>query len=86
MIEGSSSADFASCDMVCGTHQDIEPPEPLDRGVDNLSAVVFFRDVGDERENPRFAAALPSLFCDRFDLGALARRSRDDSDSSLRKS
>jgi len=67
-------------------HQNIEPPEPLDRGVDNLSAVVFLCDVGNKRENPRFAAALPNLFCDGFDLGALARRSRDDMDSSLRKS
>jgi hypothetical protein len=49
-------------------------------------AVVFLRDVGDKRENPRHAAALPSLFCDGFDFGALARRSRDDMDSSLRKS
>jgi hypothetical protein len=67
-------------------HQNIEPPEPLDRGVDNPSAVVFPRHVGDKRENPRLAAALPNLLCDSFDLGALARRSRDDMDPSLRKS
>jgi hypothetical protein len=67
-------------------YQNIEPPEPLDRRVDNLSAVVFLRDVGDKWENPRIAAAPPNLFCDGFDLGALARRSRDNVDSSLRKS
>ncbi|SRR5713226_7954560 len=66
--------------------QDIERPEPLDRGLDNLSAVVFPRDVGDKRENPRSAAVSPNLFCDGFDLGALARCSRDNVDSSLRKS
>lgn len=63
-----------------------EPPEPPDRGIDNLSAVILLRDVGDKRENPRFAAVLPNLFRDSFDLGALARRSRDHMDSSLRKS
>jgi hypothetical protein len=31
-------------------------------------------------------AALPNLFRDGLDLGALARRGRDDMDSSLRKS
>jgi hypothetical protein len=54
--------------------------------VDNRCAVVFPRYVSDKRENPSFAASLPNLFCDGFDLGALARRSRDDMDSSLRKS
>ncbi len=49
-------------------HQNIEPPEPLDRGVDNLSAVAFLLDVGDKRENLGFAAALPDLFCDGFNL------------------
>jgi hypothetical protein len=67
-------------------HQNIESPEPLDRGFDNLGAVAFLSDVGDQRENPRFAAALPNLFRDGFDLAALARRGRDDMDSGLRKS
>jgi len=67
-------------------HQNIEPPEPLDRGVEHRCAVVFLRDVGDRRENATFAAAPPNLFGDGFDLGALARRSRDDMHSSLRKS
>jgi hypothetical protein len=78
MIEGSSIADIA--------HQNVEPPEPRDRGGDNLSALIVLRDVGDQRENPGFAAALPDLCCDGFDLGALARRRRDDMDSSVRKS
>jgi hypothetical protein len=67
-------------------HQNIEPPESLDRGIDNHSAVVVLRDVGDKWQNPRFAAALPNLVRDRFDLGAFARRSCNDMDSSLRKS
>jgi hypothetical protein len=67
-------------------HQNIEPPKPLDCGVDDLGTVVFPRNVGDKRENPRFAAAPSNLFSDSFDLGVLARRSRDDANSSLRKS
>jgi hypothetical protein len=63
---------FVSCDTVSGTS------EPLDRGVDNMSTVLIARDVGDKRENPRFAAALPGFLYDGLNLGALARRSRDD--------
>jgi hypothetical protein len=66
--------------------QNIEPSESFDRRIDNLSAVRLLRNVSNQRQNPGLAAALQYLVCDGFNLGALARRSRNYTDSNLGKS